>query len=91
LLKNELSGFDFSFEDYKRCHIDVYSRAFSTGGGLMMLPMVDMFNHVTKKDADLDLGQEGGCLVMKALGDLKSGQEIFYTYGGVGVPFHMFY
>jgi len=57
----------------------------------MMLPMVDMFNHVPPKDADLDLGQEGGCLVMKASGDLKSGQEIFYTYGGVGVPFHMFY
>ena len=60
-------------DDYKRCHLDVYSRAFFTGEGLLMLPVIDMFNHAPPKKADLDLGAEDTNLVMKALDDLKFG------------------
>ena len=28
---------------------------------------------------------------MKALKDIKKGQEVLQSYGGVGIPYHMFY
>ena len=56
-----------------------------------MLPLIDMLNHTSPQEKDVDLGQEGDCLVMKAVKDIKKGQEIYQTYGAVGLPFHMFF
>ena len=69
----ESDGFDLDFTEFQRCHNLVYSRAFMTGGGLIMLPLIDMLNHTSPQEKDVDLGQEGDCLVMKAVKDIKKG------------------
>ena len=56
ILKNEISSFDFSYDEYKKTIYLILSRAFTFKGGetegYAMVPLLDMLNHSKNSNVD---------------------------------------
>ncbi|KAJ8904793.1 hypothetical protein NDN08_001308 [Rhodosorus marinus] len=82
----ELMDLCRSITEWRRALWISHSRAFAlppTGKEIALIPMVDMFNHVTRANSELVYDEVTNSYDIVFENDLSAGEEILITYGGL--------
>jgi SET domain-containing protein len=85
-IKDKIDDFgeSYSSNEFIEVMTLIYSRAIKpdVNGSkeLMMVPYVDMFNHSSESQVSFSYDHENLGIKMKAVKDIKKGEEIFMSY-----------